>query len=210
MVEDGFGAQEAGRERDGGDIAFAEFAGHGEGQADDGDFHQVVEKIAAVVEGVAIGDFENNRAGFAAAGAFRFGAAEHQRNGEVGRDDVRVDGLFEHAEAVIEVGVPEGLAEFGEGVAAPDVVDEDVETVMAALDEGDELFHLPGIGVINANRNAAAASGGDEFRGFFDGFGPAGSGAAFARAAAGAINGGPGFAEGDGDAASGAAGGSGD
>jgi len=210
VVEDGFGAEEAGSERDRDDVAFAEFAGHGEGQADDGDFHEVVEKIAAVVEGVAIGDFKNNGAGFAAAAAFRFGAAEHQGNGEVGRDDVRVDGLFEHAEAVIEVGVPEGLAEFGEGVAAPDVVDEDVEAMVAAFDERDELFHLRGIGVIDANGNAAAAGRGDEFGGFFDGFGTAWIDAAFAGAAAGAINSGAGFAEGDGDAASSAAGGSGD
>src|SRR5580704_3667069 len=117
--------------------------------------------------------------------------------------------LTEHPQTFVEVGVPEGLAEFGERVAAPDVVDEDVEAMVAALDQRDQLFHLRGIGVIDTDRNAAAAGGCDEFGGFFDGFGAAGSAAAFAGTAAGAENGGAGFAEGDGDAASGAASGSG-
>src|SRR5580700_8437723 len=118
--------------------------------------------------------------------------------------------LTEHPQAVVEVGVPEGLAEFGESVAAPDVVDEDVEAVVAALDQRDQLFHLRGIGVIDADGNAVAAGGSDELGGFLDGFGAAGSTAVFAGTAAGAVNGGAGFAERDGDAASGAASGSGD
>jgi len=62
-VEDGFGAQEAGSQCDGDDVAFAEFAGHGEGEADDGDLDEIVEEVAAVVESVAVGNFEDDSAG---------------------------------------------------------------------------------------------------------------------------------------------------
>ena len=41
----------------------------------------------------------------------------------MGSDDVRMDGLLQHAQAVIEVDGPEGLAEFRERVAAPHVID---------------------------------------------------------------------------------------
>ena len=202
MIEDGFGAQEARSERDGDDVAFTEFASHGERQADDRDFHKVVEKIATVVKSISIGNFENNGTGIAASGALRFGATQHQRNGEMGRDDVGVDGLLEQAETVIEVDVPERFAEFSESVAAPNVVDKNVQAMVAALDERDQFFYLCRIDVIDAHRNAAASSGSDEFGGFFDGLGAAMSGAMFASAAARAVNGGAGFTECDGNATS--------
>ena len=69
--------------------------------------------------------------------------------------------------------------------------------------------------MVDSDGDAAAAGSCDEFGGFFDGFGAAGRGwrvfaARDSRTAAGAVDGGACFAECDGDAASGAAGGSGD
>ena len=124
-------------------------------------------------------------------------------------DDVRMDGLLEHVQAVFEIDLPEWLAEFGERVAAPHVIDQNVESLVAAFDSGDELFHIGWFRVIHAYRNAAPACCGDEFGGFFDGFRAPGSGAACAGTAPGAVNGGTGFAKRDGNPASGAARGSG-
>ncbi len=132
----------------------------------------------------------------------------------MGGDDVGVDGLLEHLEAVGEIDFPEGLAPFGERVAAPDVIDEDVEAVMLALDARYDSLHFGGDGVIDANGNAAASCGGDEGGGFFDGFAQARGIRAFCGtfdgAAPGAVYGGSGLAESNRDAASRAASGSGD
>src|ERR1700730_11202503 len=98
-----------------------------------------------------------------------------------------MDGLLEHLEAVVEVGLPEWLAEFGERVAAPDVVDQNVETLVPLLDAGAQLFHFGRNCVVNFYGNAAAACCGDEFRGFFDGFGAAESDVMSFRASAGSF-----------------------
>ena len=87
---------------------------------------------------------------------------------------MRVDGLLEHAQAVFEIDGPEGLAPFGEGVAAPDVVDKDVEAFVTAFDKGDEFFNFSGNFVIDSYGNAVAACGGDQVGRFFDGFALAG------------------------------------
>ena len=101
VFENSFGAEKARSEGDGDDVAFAEFAGHGEGEADDGNFDEVVEEVATVVEGVAVGDFEDD--GGRAAG---LAASEHERDGKVSSDDVGVDGLLEHVQAVFEIDRP--------------------------------------------------------------------------------------------------------
>ena len=63
--------------------------------------------------------------------------------------------------------------------------------------------------MINANGNAEAPGGVDEFRGFLDSFGAAGSGAMALGAASRAVHRGTSFAESDSDAASSAARGAG-
>src|ERR1700722_272518 len=204
MFEHGFGAQKAGGERDGDDSPFVQLAGHGKGQAYHRDFHQVVKNISAVIERIAIGDFENNGAA----------AAEHQRNGVVRSDDVRIDGLLQHVQAVLEIDLPEGLAEFGEGVAAPYVIHENVEVLVAPFDCGDELADLGRLGVVNFYGDAVAACGGDEFGGFFDRFWTAGCRrlalSVFPGTASGAVNRCTGLAQCDCNSAAGTASGSGD
>jgi hypothetical protein len=126
-----------------------------------------------------------------------------------------VDGLLEHRESVLEIRLPEGLAEFSERVAAPDVVDENIETLVAAPNRCGKAFHFGWNCVVDSNGDAAAAGGCDELGSFFNGFGADGRGwifssasRSFSRTAAGAVNGGACFAQCDGDASSGAAGGS--
>lgn len=41
----------------------------------------------------------------------------------MGSDDVRMDGLLKHLQAVLKIDGPEGFAEFGECVAAPHIID---------------------------------------------------------------------------------------
>lgn len=57
---------------------FAQLAGHGEGEPNDGDLNQVVEDVAAVVKSIAVSNFENNS----------LASTEHQRDGVMRRDDV--------------------------------------------------------------------------------------------------------------------------
>jgi len=47
-----------------------------------------------------------------------------------------MDGPLQHEEAVIEVEHPEGLAEFGECVTTPDIIDENIESLVAPFDMG--------------------------------------------------------------------------
>ncbi len=90
-----------------------------------------------------------------------------------------MDGLLEHLQAVVQVDRPEGLAPFGERIAAPDVVNEDVEALVPAFYSGDEFLNFGRNCVIHSKGNALAARGGDQFGGFFDGFGTAGCGGIF-------------------------------
>ena len=99
----------------------------------------------------------------------------------MGSDDVGVDGLPEHAQAVIEIDGPKRLAPFGESVTTPDVVDEDVEAVVAALDERSKLPYFGGDFVVDSYGYAVAAGGGDQVGSFFDGFALAGLQGTFLR-----------------------------
>src|SRR5438445_1586049 len=74
MVSDPFRTQKARSQRHRNNVSFAQLAGHGEGQPYDGNLHQVIENVTAVVKSVPIGNFENNSPA----------STEHQRNGIVG------------------------------------------------------------------------------------------------------------------------------
>src|SRR6202521_4615157 len=166
MLQYSFRTQKTRSQRYRNNVSFAQLAGHGEGQPYDGNLHQVIENVTAVVKSIPIGNFENNSSA----------STEHQGNGVVGSDDVGMNCLLQHAQAVIEVDRPECLAEFRERVAAPHVIDQNVQSLVPPLDGSDQLFHIRRLGVIDSNGNAAPAGGRDEFSGFFDRFRPAGCG----------------------------------
>ena len=75
----------------------------GSDQPYDGNLHQVIENVTAVVKSIPIGNFENNSSSSSSSGT------QHQRNGVVGSDDVRMDGLLQHAQSVIEVARPKRI-----------------------------------------------------------------------------------------------------
>src|SRR3981081_2827164 len=102
MLQYPFRTQKARSQRHRNNVSFAQLAGHGEGQPYDGNLHQVIENVAAVVKSIPISNFENNSSA----------STEHQRNGVVRSDDVGMDCLLQHLQAVIEVDGPEWLAEF--------------------------------------------------------------------------------------------------
>src|SRR5882724_3643813 len=83
MLEYRFRTQKPRCQRHRNNVSFAQLAGHGEGQPYDGNLHQVIENVTAVVKGVSICDFENNSSA----------STQHQRNGVVGSNDVRMDCL---------------------------------------------------------------------------------------------------------------------
>ena len=128
-----------------------------------------------------------------------------------------VDGLLEHLQAVFEVDGPERLTPFGESVAAPDVVDENVQAFVLAFYTGGEPLNLGRTFVIHFYGDTVPSGGRDQFGGLFNGFAQTGCGQellgtfsrTFSRTTAGAVDCGPGLAESDGNAAASAACGSG-
>src|SRR6266852_1787706 len=126
----------------------------------------VIENVTAVVKSIPICNFENNSSA----------STQHQRNGVVGSDDVRMDCLLQHAQAVLEVDRPEGLAEFRERVAAPHIIDPNGQSLVPPFDTGDQPSHMCRLGLIHSYGNAAPAGGRDQFSGFFDSFRSAGCG----------------------------------
>ncbi len=120
-------------------------------------------------------------------------------------DDVRVDSLLQHAQAAFQIYFPEGLAEFREGIAAPNIVDKNIQPLVPPTNQRNKFFHLCRIGVIHADRNSLPASRGHQLCRFLNGLRTPARVSAFPRAAPRAINGCARLAQRDGDAPSGAA-----
>ncbi len=201
VVEHRLRAQESRRHGERGDPAAAQLAGHGEGEPDHRDLHQVVEKVAPVVGAEAVGHLDDEPAA----------ALHHERYAPAAGDDVGMDGTLEHGEPLVEVELPEAPAPLGERVAAPDVVDQDVEAALLVAHPLEERAHLVLPRVVHPGVDAVAAVRGDELRRLFDGLGPVlAARRPAAYAPAGAVDRGPGFPQHAGDAAPGAAGGAGD
>src|SRR5262249_38260910 len=137
-------------------------------------------------------------------------ALHHERRAIAAGHDVRPDRALEHRQSFVERKLPEGLSPLRERIAAPDVVDEDVEPPFIApyaLEQGRDFLLA---GVIDAHRDPAATVRSDHLRRLIDGLGAPRSGPRAARAATGAVHGRTGLAEHARDATTGTAGGAGD
>ncbi|MGX1365474.1 hypothetical protein RKD19_000833 [Streptomyces canus] len=193
-----------GGEREGGGAARAEFVAQGERHADDGRLGEVVEEGVAVVLAVvgvgSVGHLDDQTAG----------PAQQQGQGVVAGDRVRVDREPEQPEAVFEVVLPHRGVPPEEVLAAPDVVDEDVEAVLLVADAVDERADLGRVQVVGGYGDAVAAGRGDEVDGVLDGLGAVVVGAAGAGAASGDVDGGARRPQFHGDPAARSPGGSGD
>ncbi len=149
--------------------------------------------MLVVVLGGAVGDLDDQAAG----------AAQQQRQGVVAGDGVGLDGQPQQSQPLVEVVLPDGLVPLEEVLAAPDVVDEDVEAVLFPGDPVHERPDLRGVQVVGGVGDAVPAGLGDQPRGLLDGLGPVVLRAAGAGGAPGDVDGGAGRAEFDGDAAPG-------
>src|SRR4029450_9899021 len=110
------------------------------------DLRQVVEDGATVIGvelGVAVGDLDHETAR----------VSDQQRDRSMAPDDVRVDRKSQDGQARVEIVVPHLVVPTGQEVAAPDGVDEDVETAALGFDARDQLSHLRRLEVVADDRD---------------------------------------------------------
>ena len=123
----------------------------------------------------------------------------------VRRDEVGVDGEPEDPQALVEVVLPDRRVPVGrtafEQLAAPDVVDEQVDVAVVVPDPLGQARHLVGVEMVDSHGDSRATEVGDDVRRLLDGLptvvvGPERSRRA---AATGTYDSGARFAEGGGD-----------
>src|SRR4051812_28053854 len=91
-------------------------------------------------------------------------------------DDVRLERGVDDVEAALQRDLPElhlVPPPVEPRVAAPDVVDQDVEPPLLPADAGDETAHLRRFAMIGADGDRASAVAHDQLRGLVDCFGTA-------------------------------------
>jgi hypothetical protein len=125
----------------------------------------------------------------------------------VARDEVRVDRQAQHPQAAVEVVLPDRRVPLDELLAAPDVVDEQVEAAVLGLDAAHERLDLRRHEVVDVDGDALATRVGHELGGLLDRLRAVVLRAPLARRAPRAVDRRVGLAERDGRAAAGAAGG---
>ncbi len=135
----------------------AQLLGHREREPDRRHLREVVEQRTAITRVVAVGHLDDQ-----ARPLF-----DHVRRGAPARHDVGAHGAIEHLETLRRIERPERLP-FGDVVATPDVVDQNVDPTALADDACEQRGHVVDIAVIGAHGNAAAAGGGNELRALFD------------------------------------------
>jgi hypothetical protein len=156
--------QPPGRDRDRSRAMRCEVLGMGPSHAGHRHLGEIIEWIDPVVVRVVLGravrhlDKQTAR------------TLDQQRQRMMRRDQMRMHA--EHAQAVLEIMLPDGLVPFLEILAAPDVIDEDIETTPLGADAVGQLLDLLGDEMIDLNGDAVAAGCGNELGGFLDGFRP--------------------------------------
>lgn len=116
------------------------------------------------------------------------GPGDQQRQGVVGGDEMGVDRQVEHVQPLRQVVLPHRAVPLDQTIGTPDVVDQDVEAPLLGPDAGDECRDLVRHQMVDANRDADAAGGLDQFRRLLDRLGPGALGRAVAGGAPGDID----------------------
>jgi hypothetical protein len=106
--------------------------------------------------------------------------------------------------------LPHRCAPFDQEIRAPDVVDQNIQPALLALDPRDQGLHLSGDQMVGLHGDTEPTRLGHQFGRLFDRLGTIKFGWLGARGAARAVDGGAGGAQFGCDAAAGAAGGAGD
>ena len=86
--------------------------------------------VVGIVLGRAVGHLDQQAAR----------ALDQQRQGVMRGDQMRIDAEPQHAQAVLEIMLPDRLVPLEQLFAAPDVVDEDVEPALLGADALDQCF----------------------------------------------------------------------
>lgn len=76
----------------------------------------------------------------------------------VAGDRVRLDGEAQQLEALVEVVFPDRRVPLEERLAAPDVIDEDVEAALFVRDAGDQGLDLGRDQMVGGDRDTAASA----------------------------------------------------
>ena len=128
---------------------------------------QIVEHRQAVMVRIvlrrAIGHLDQEAAGL----------RDHKWKRIVGGDQMRVDGEPQQSQPILQIVLPDRLVPLEQVLAAPDVIDQDVEPSAFRPNSGDQRLDLARDQMIDANRNPFAAEFGDQRRGFLDRLGAA-------------------------------------
>ena len=196
------GSHEAGGDGDRGHAVLPQVVGHSARHANDGCFRQVVVDVAQVLV-ERPGDGADDQAA---------GLGDHQRRGQLACDQLGSHAGDEHAFPLRARLVPEGDHRDSEClafVAAPDVVDEQVQAAVLGSDALEECFDVVVDRVVAVDRDAVATAGGDFVGGIVDGSWQAIDGGCVAGGAACDVDRCAGFAQNGGDCAAGAAAGAG-
>lgn len=91
------------------------------------------------------------------------GPAEEQRQGEVAGDQVGVDGQAQQTQAVVQVVVPQLGVPLKQALAAPDVIDEDVQLARVTIDPVHQLGDFGGLQVVGRDGRRGAADRAHQF-----------------------------------------------
>ena len=132
--------------------------GHRVGEPYHGVLGQVVEEVSPIPKCVAIGHLDDEP-GI---------ALDHQRCTVPARDDVTVDGALQQLYALGRGKRPEWRSPLRQRIAAPYVVDQDVQPFLFVADAGEELLHLGLKGVVGPYGEAPATLCGDHLRRLLD------------------------------------------
>ena len=130
-VECGLGAQVSRGDRQRRHTVGMEVGGHRVGEPDHRVLRQIVEEVAAISEGVAVRDFDDE------SGVL----LDHQRRAVRAGDDMAGDRPLQHLLPLGDRELPERPSPFCQRVTAPDVVHQDVEPTRFRTDPREELLH---------------------------------------------------------------------
>ena len=146
-VEYGLGAQEPRGDRQRRDTVGTEVGDHRVGEPDDRVLRQIVEKVAAIGERVAVRDVDDE------SGV----PLDHQRRAVPAGDDVVADRPLQHVLPLGDREFPERPSPFRQRVTTPDVVHQDVERACLGTDPREELLHFGFDRVVRAYGDAPAS-----------------------------------------------------
>src|SRR5439155_13686828 len=152
VIQHLLGTQPAGSQGNGGALMRSKLLRLRPSHANDGGLGEIIEErqpvVCIVVIGSAVGHLDDQAAGI----------LDQERQCEVARDDVRIDGEPQHAQPPFEGVLPHGHVPFDQKVRPPHIVDQDVQATLLTLDTRHQRLHLRRVQMIDLHGDAPAAT----------------------------------------------------